>query len=69
MNAPDPLRLLAAGLRTKRQVAERLQVSVRTVERLVRAGELTPCQIGRAVRFSERQIEAYLRAHTERRAG
>lgn len=52
--APEPL-LDVAG------VALWLHVSERTVERLVREGELVPVRIGSARRFSPAAVEAFLR--------
>ena len=42
-------------------VAEQLQVSPRTVRRLVDAGKLAVTRIGRAVRVAETDLAAYLR--------
>ena len=68
---PQPLRALGSAERlyTKEQVAEMCQVSVSTIERAVRSGALTPNRFGRAVRFSVRQVEAYLRRTQHRSAG
>lgn len=51
-------------LLTKRDVAEMLQVSVRTIERHIRFGELkavyvTPC----CPRFTEEEVEKFIRTH------
>lgn len=42
------------------QVAERLQVSERTVHRLIASGELAATRIGRSVRISEQALKALL---------
>lgn len=42
------------------QVAERLQVSRRQVNRLVREGRLRPVRIGRSPRITERELEAFV---------
>jgi excisionase family DNA binding protein len=50
----------AAPLLTFADVAEQLQVSLRTVRRLVDAGELAVIRIGRAVRIDPRDLERFL---------
>lgn len=45
-------------LLTKRQVAERLAVSTRSVERLAAMGKLTPVRVLGAVRFKLDQVLA-----------
>jgi excisionase family DNA binding protein len=50
----------AGRLLTIKDVAERLQVSGRTIHRLIAAGELTVCRIGRSVRVSEGALKAFL---------
>jgi excisionase family DNA binding protein len=50
---------------TVRQVAERLSVSQATIYALVASGRLAACRIGLGrgcIRFTEEQIENYLRA-------
>lgn len=47
-------------LLTLDQVAEQLQVSRRTIERLIAAGRIRPHRLGRAIRVSSRELEAYL---------
>ena len=42
------------------QVAEQLQVSRRTVNRLVAAGRIRVIRIGRQPRVTERELDAYL---------
>jgi len=53
-------------LLTLDQVAEHLQVSRRTVERLVAAGRIRIVRVGRLIRVSERELEAYLAAQRSR---
>lgn len=53
---PDP----TDELLTKEQLAKRLHLSVRSIERLVSSGELRALKIGRAIRFDPRDVEAYL---------
>lgn len=48
------------GLLTLRQVAEWLQVSDRTVHRLISDGTLKGVKVGRQWRFEEKEVEAYL---------
>ncbi|HEU4329417.1 MAG TPA: helix-turn-helix domain-containing protein [Roseiflexaceae bacterium] len=43
-------------------VAKRLKISVSTVRRLVREGELSAYRIGKQLRFSENQIQEYLKS-------
>lgn len=50
----------SAPLLTKDQVAELLQVSRRTVERMEESGELEPLRIGRMVRYRPADIEALI---------
>lgn len=47
------------SLMTPKEVAERLNVSVRTVSRLVQAGEIRCLRIGKQRRFDPRAIAAY----------
>lgn len=49
-------------LLTIRDVAERLQVSCRTINRLVGNGDLTVIHIGRSVRVSEEALKALMTA-------
>jgi excisionase family DNA binding protein len=52
-------------LLTKRQVALLLQVSVSTVERLTRNGELPSVKFGRSRRYFRADVMAYLESHRE----
>jgi excisionase family DNA binding protein len=52
----------APPLLTVEQVAERLNVSVRTVESLIADGELVPLRIRGARRFTDQTIDAFLRS-------
>lgn len=54
VHVPDRL------LVTKKEAAERLSVSVRTIERLVATGMLPQVQIGRLPRFRVRDLEDYV---------
>ncbi len=56
-----------APLLTLDEAARLLAVSRRTVERLIDAGRIRPIRIGRAVRVTEREVEAYLAAASRRR--
>jgi excisionase family DNA binding protein len=47
-------------LLTREEMAERLHVSLSTLDRLVAAGELVARKIGRQVRFSEADYDTYL---------
>lgn len=59
---PDP----TDDLLTKEQLAKRLHLSARSIERLVAAGELRALKIGRAIRFDPRDVQAYLDALRDR---
>lgn len=54
-------------LLTLQQVADRLQVSISTVRRLVDAGELRTVRIGRNLRVRPEDLAAYIEANTETR--
>lgn len=47
-------------LLTLDDVAARLQVSTRTVRRLISSGQLRPLYVGRLPRITERELDAYL---------
>ncbi len=47
-------------LMTKQEVADYLQVSIRTVERLIKAGKLTAYKIQTNIRFKKADVEDYL---------
>jgi excisionase family DNA binding protein len=59
---PKPELPTAPRLLTIKNVAERLQVSPRTIHRLVASGDLTVIRIGRAIRVSEEALKAFLTA-------
>jgi excisionase family DNA binding protein len=46
---------------SRQQVCERLQISLPTLERLIRRGELPIVKIGRRVLIRRRTLEAFLR--------
>ena len=50
-----------------RQVAHQLDVSVATVRRLIKRGDLPGTQIGRAIRIDQTDVEALVRRWTSRR--
>ena len=52
----------ALRLLTIKDVAERLQVSGRTIHRLIDIGDLTVIRIGRSIRISEDALKAFLTA-------
>jgi excisionase family DNA binding protein len=54
-------------LLTSAEVADRLKVSVKTVQRLTRGGELRPTYIGRLPRYTERDLEACIALLSRRR--
>ena len=45
---------------TTEEVLEYLQVNLRTVYRLIKAGELPAVRVGRSFRVSEPDVDAYL---------
>lgn len=57
--APEPLLTLD-------EAARLLAVSRRTVERLVDAGRIRPVRIGRSVRVTARELEAFTAAASRR---
>ena len=61
-NEPSNLSRRMTELLTLREVADRLRVSVRTVQRLVASGQIRPIHIGRRTLITEREVETYLAA-------
>lgn len=59
MTLPDGTEVLVLTLD---QVADRLQVSRRTVDYLVRDGLLRPIRVGRSPRVTARELDAYVAA-------
>ena len=57
---PKPELAPAPRLLTIKDVAERLQVSGRTVHRSIVSGDLTVIRIGRSIRVSEDALKAFL---------
>jgi excisionase family DNA binding protein len=58
--ARDPDRLL-----TRKEAAERLRISVRTLDTLRKAGEIRSVKIKRRVRFHSGALDAYIRRAAE----
>lgn len=61
---------IAPDLLTPRDVAERLRVSTKTVQRLTARGELLAIYPGRYPRYTEREVAAFVRTlegHRRRR--
>ena len=48
-------------LLSSRDVARQLSVSVKTVLRLVARGELHPSKVGNQFRFSQEEVDGYLK--------
>ncbi len=46
-----------------KEVAERLQVSVRMVQRLAQSRDLPPVLFGRALRFRPKEVERFIERH------
>ena len=57
------------GLLTVRDVAERLAISLATVQRLARAGELTKVTIGGSVRFEPGDVDGLVERGKRLNAG
>lgn len=55
-----------AELLTLDEVADKLRVSRRTVERLIAAGRIRPTRIGARTLITERELEAYVAAASRR---
>ena len=51
---------------TRQQVCERLQISLPTLERLIRRGELPVVKVGRRVLIRRQTLEAFLRQREQR---
>jgi excisionase family DNA binding protein len=49
----------------REEAAELLSISLRHLDTLVAAGELTPVRIGRAVRFRPEEIDAFIQKSTD----
>lgn len=56
-------------LLTLRQVAGRLQVSMSTIHRRIKAGELPTVRIGRSLRVRPEDLDAYIERHVETKGG
>src|SRR3982751_5268798 len=54
------------GFLTTEEVLEYLQVNLRTVYRLIKAGKIPAVRVGRQWRFRQRDIDAWLRRHRPR---
>ena len=53
------------NLLTIRETAAELRVSVASIERMLRRGDLPRIKIGHATRILRRDIDAYIEAHRE----
>jgi excisionase family DNA binding protein len=67
-DAAHPRRVADRLLVTKAEAAERLSVSVRTIERLVAAGRLPLVHVESAARFRVSDLEAYVHDLSEAQA-
>jgi excisionase family DNA binding protein len=47
---------------TKKEVAEALNVTERTIDRLVATGRIIPTRIGRQVRFTEARVNELIKS-------
>jgi excisionase family DNA binding protein len=52
-------------LHTLDQVAERLQVSTKTLRRWIAAGDIVAHRFGRQLRISEADLSAFIRLHRQ----
>jgi len=56
---------VSAFLLDRRQTAEVLAVSIATVDRMVRNGDLPTVRIGRSVRFQVDELQRWIKKRTE----
>jgi excisionase family DNA binding protein len=49
---------------TKKQVAKQLNISTRTIDRLILSGQLKAYKIGRSVRIAQAQLDEFLKVST-----
>jgi len=45
---------------TKQEIAKELSLSTKTIDRLILSGKLQACKIGRSVRITKNQLDAFL---------
>lgn len=55
---------MSTVLLTKREAADRLRVSVRSIDRLRSVGRIKAVNVGCAVRIAEAEIERFISKHT-----
>jgi len=60
-----PSRIATTQLLTLLRVSSQLNVSLRTVRRLIEAGEIPIVRIGNSVRISAAHVQGYIISHTE----
>lgn len=53
-------------LYTRKESANRLKISLTTLDKLINTGKLTASRIGRQIRISEESINEFLEAHVLR---
>jgi excisionase family DNA binding protein len=58
---------MSERLLNKREVCEQLRCSPSTLERLIRRGELPVVRIGRRVVLRESTVNAWIKAHEQRK--
>ncbi len=68
MAAGGPHGLSDEGFLTTEEVLEYLQVNLRTVYRLIKAGKIPAVRVGRQWRFRKRDIDAWLESQRPRQA-
>ena len=68
MAAGGPHGLNEEGFLTTEEVLEYLQVNLRTVYRLIKAGKIPAVRVGRQWRFRKRDIDAWLESQRPRQA-
>jgi excisionase family DNA binding protein len=66
--SPEALAPVRPAVLDKAEAAIYLKVSVTTVLRLVRSGELPHTRVGRSIRFRPADLDAYLESRTQRTA-
>jgi excisionase family DNA binding protein len=60
---PEDLETRAVNYMTRRDLSQRLKISLPSVDRLLASGDLPHCKIRRSVRISETDLSEYLARH------
>ena len=57
----------AEAMHTKKEVADYLRVSLATINRLIRVGQIQTLKIGRSVRITDKALKSFLASQEVRR--